>query len=183
MKRPTFEIVTRSPIEKEKNHFNLLIIQSYQVLKYRLVYHQFLYQVDHRQRKLTTSLLELIFLFQSLSMQCVVDIHIRSLQISVLIWIRLVISIFWALVSNLSWIVTSFKIYSYVTYICYTFIFFLCPGKIKLTERKKVHMKTYFHCNNDDTFLDIFNTLREYWLDFKNFNLARQAKRLLDFMW
>ena len=60
-----------------------------------------------------------------------------------------------------------------------TLSLFLCSGTSELTKRKKDHMKKYLYCNRDNTFLDISNELRGKWWHFKNFNIVKQAKRLL----
>ena len=105
-------------LRRNKRNFNLWLLQFFWVLKYLLVYHQFLYQGNHYQWQLTTSILDLRLLFRSIGMSYFVGlIHIRSLQISVLRWIKLYMFFGGEQVSRLLWIVTSLKFYSCVTYI------------------------------------------------------------------
>ena len=47
--RAPVEIVTRVPIDEQKTPFQPIITTFFQVLKYLLVYHQFLYQGNHHQ--------------------------------------------------------------------------------------------------------------------------------------
>ena len=58
-------------------------------------------------------------------------------------------------------------------------LFFLCSGTSELTEIQNVHIKKYLYCNHADTFLDPPKIVGINWWNFKNLNLANQAKRIL----
>ena len=47
--RSPVDIVTRIPIEKEKSQFQHVTTTFFQILKYLLVYHQFIYQGNNHQ--------------------------------------------------------------------------------------------------------------------------------------
>ena len=149
----------------------------FKVLKYLLVYHHFLYQLNRHQWQLTTYIPYLILLVHSIGILYLVGvIHIKSFQISVLFWIGFGIPILWALVSSLFLIVT-YNIILVLHKFSKILFLFLCSVDIsKFTEVQQVKFRNTPYFNLGDTFLDITNILRDQLVEIQQTESCRASK-------